>query len=150
MDYWIIYLFVKLDDIRSALEPNGGLVFSSIMLVLLIFGLKIITSEHDDEEACRDALRSRSFKLSVYAFVFSLVFTFIINIAIAFTPSTGQMAAIYLGGKATQSETAEILSRLPEKYAKIIESKADQWLAEQDIGEIVENAADKLIDNAEK
>jgi hypothetical protein len=141
MDYWVIYLFVKLDDIKNYLTPEGGLVMLGIgHLVIFIIARALTNGIEDPGEAFIEAFDSAKWpkRLCIAAFVYQFVF----GALLAAVPSTGQMAAIYLGGKASQSETADTLSRLPSKYASILEAKADEWLSQQDIGSIADKAVE--------
>ncbi|UCE99881.1 MAG: hypothetical protein JSV82_02115 [Planctomycetota bacterium] len=133
-EYLAIYFFIKLDDIKGCLQQDGGLVFLSltIMVVILLTLLARADSNRNSfDVACEEVWKRRCARWSVYTFFLTIVFSYVINTFLAFVPSTNQMAAIYLGGQAAQSETVEILSRLPKKYATILESKADAWVDEQ-------------------
>lgn len=134
--YALLYLFVKLDDIRGYLNNNYGLAVT--FLIVGIMSLSIIAFIINEEGKSEKI----PLFLKYYGKRFAVVFVLLVGIQIGFNlactllPSTGQMAAIYLGGKAAESNTADILAKLPGKYAMLLDSKADEWLSEQLAGKV--------------
>jgi hypothetical protein len=127
--YIALYLFVKLDDIRVYLSNDYGLTLLFIVLSLLIVLGYLAAIDASNEEVLEFTGKHIKKFIVGFLLVFSTQFTF--NVIATVLPSTGQMAAIYLGGRTVESNTASILAELPEKYATLLSNKADEWVASQ-------------------
>ena len=131
-NYTALYLFVKLDDIRVWFGNDYG--FSAIFfLVGVAFAAFYFLWSIDSGISCGDFINSLKRWAKKWAIIVTLAigvqFTF--NAIATILPSTGQMAAIYIGTNAMESDTAEILAKLPAKYATLLDTKADEWLTAQ-------------------
>ncbi len=132
--YTALYWFVKLDDIRSMFDNYYGTTWVIFGILGFSVGMLAITAsetkEKEEKEKAWETFKNGAKKSIIVVFT-AILIQMTMNAVATFLPSTGQMATIYLGGKAADSSTTEILSKLPEKYAKLLENKADEWLSQQ-------------------
>lgn len=133
-NYTALYLFVKLDDIRDILINCYGWTLLVLLGSVVFAGVVAIAASEEKETIKKDELWL-TFSKRVKGGIIALLIVFTsqagFNLMGTALPSTGQMAAIYLGGKVSNSDTANTLSRLPAKYATLLENKADEWLTAQ-------------------
>lgn len=125
--FWALYFFVKLDDIKDLLSGYGFTVILCAVVICLLPASPYIYDFWDEK---KDLFIKYAKRWGVCVLLIFVLESFL-TVAATALPSTGQMAAIYLGSKAVESETADVLARLPAKYATLLESKADEWLSAQ-------------------
>jgi hypothetical protein len=138
-----MYLFVKLNDIRDMLDGPGMSIISLLLIAVYVFAIypavnldrlkeKYISkyeeepSEDDIYGYCVKKVATKALVLWVSIFILEVG----MNITATLLPSTGQAAAIYIGVSAKNSDTAKTLAKLPDKYAKILEMKANKYLCD--------------------
>lgn len=143
--YYTMYWFVKLDDIRGFLTFGwdfiGGISF--LLIVLGIFGCAIALEKQFPDNFKVPLIKILK-KGALAWFLFIAFVIFPCNIVSTFLPSTKQMAYIYVGGSAFNSETTQIMKRLPKKFALLLEQKANEWADEQlKPKEVVENETEE-------
>jgi len=148
-DFFWLYLFIKLTAIQQAIPVGSFLGVSVILLVLytlIIYPLSNIDKNKEklieegiikdkDQygsgekawEAGFEQIIGKAYKILVWLFAI----TFCLGIIKTAIPTTGEAAAIYLGIKAKNSDTAKILSNLPKKYARILELSANKYVCDQ-------------------
>ena len=149
MDYFILYLFFKLTDLISAFKAASIalLVFGTLVLVVKFFFLDVSIDLVDKKEELKkkhpsipkydlhDIALWANINEKLPSLTKKLKRLFYIGVAcLAFCqvlPTTGQLAAIYLGVQAKHSEAFNILSHLPKKYAAMLEKEADAFIAKR-------------------
>ena len=97
------------------------LVIVGIAFIIVTFIVFVISAANETSEYVK---RFKWF-LIVHLTIFSLL-----GFINALLPSTNRAAIAVVGAKAIDSNTTSILSNLPEKYAKMLDSKADAYLKE--------------------
>ena len=130
-----LYLFVKSDDFKSILTNDYSLVPLTFVVTAIVCVASLLMNCTDG--ACNIINEKASewvdsyIKQSAKYLLLSAFLCFFLNVMAIILPSTGQMAAIYIGATALESDTMDVLSRLPKKYATLLDTKADEWLSEQ-------------------
>ena len=131
MDYLTLYLLLKASTIYDLLTCKLPLFsLAAIIIYYVVWGV-CMGSAHGyqayskratayEATIIRRAVKKATKKLAIL-FVVYIVF----SIAI---PTTPQLAAVYFGVQAKNSETMETLSKLPPKLAKFLEEKLDAYL----------------------
>ena len=120
-----LYLLLQLDSIKSFLSSTlafMGTVSSISMLAWLAWTI-IATIEKSSNKPPR--------KLFVVSFITG-IFSILLGITNALLPTTERAAMMVVGAKIIDSNTTSILSNIPEKYAKILEQKADAYMKEME------------------
>ncbi len=176
--FWI-YLFVKLDDIKHMLTGPGMTLLSLILLAIYALIIYPISTgkKHEDEikaeqiekygkthKVDTEDIWARGVSKVILKCLIIWICVMMLEVGLnglaVLLPSTGQAAAIYLGVQAKNSETVQTLSKLPSKYAKILEYQADRYVCDtavktfgkdnlpNDIKEMC-NVKDKKDDNGE-
>lgn len=116
-----LYILLQLDAIKSFLY---GLTFTlgftaGIALLMLI----VVSVANDTTEYFK--------KYGKYVAI-SASFAFFLDFVNALIPTTERAALMVVGAKVIDSNTTSILSNIPEKYAKILEQKADAYMKEME------------------
>ena len=114
-----LYLLLQLDSIR---EFIGVLQFISIFLTIVIaviLGISIAVEERID--------KARPYFKYVVGLMLASTFFGFVNTAI---PTTERAALMIVGAKVIDSNTTTILTHIPEKYAKVLEAKAQAYMDE--------------------
>lgn len=113
MSHWMMYLITRLDTIRGMATPFA--VFSG--LGLLICSVLLLTSPADLDEREKTIISSWK-KIAFVIFVSSIL-------AQILTPTTKDVAAIYLVPKIVNNEDAQ---KLPGNAAKFLNAKLEEWV----------------------
>jgi len=140
-----LYLFVKLNEIRNLFDGYGISAISILIIFVIIcayYPLKnaqIIKEKLEEnssneyeidgsdiwQEGFKEAF-PKYFKIWIVIFCFEMC----LNMLGTFIPSTQQAAVIYFGVQAKNSETVNILSKLPSKYARIVEMQVNKYMCD--------------------
>lgn len=137
METFYLYLFVKLNDINTFLAGVDLTLIPFLVIGLMVLMGGFVYSmpwEDDEQEKINEFLlpclkwgKKTGWKILLVLWLIEKT----CNFTALFLPTTGQAAAIYLGATAIKSDTAQVLSNLPVKYATLLENKADEWLEGQ-------------------
>lgn len=119
-----LYLLLQLDSIKEFL--NDTAVLLTLFTILGVFGYIFWYAI-----AKSDNKSTPPRKLAV-TLVVSGIFSFMLNTVNALLPTTERAAMMIVGAKIIDSNTTSILSNIPEKYAKILEQKADAYMKEME------------------
>lgn len=146
-DAILLYLFVKLGTIAKIVGEISGIIILLSMVIYLITSLvkintlpvlvarKVDDLTRENKKAEKAAVLRKHVVDSWLSGLKPLCAAVLIGWCFHFMslmlPSSGQVAAIYLGVQAKHSETAKILGRLPAKYARMIELSANKYVCEQ-------------------
>ena len=155
--FWI-YLFIKLNDIKTMIRGCGLTLLTFITLAIYTFILypvghkeELIDEKVNEKNKAKgpksdsnnaytaedfsmidvyDRAIGRTIMKSLTIFLIAMFIEVGMNGVAYLMPSTGQAAAIYLGVKAKQSDTIDTLSKLPPKFAKILEMQATKYVCD--------------------
>lgn len=119
-----LYLLLQLDSIKE--------YFSAIALpftLLTILGVIGYTFWYIVATMEKQPLPPRKLLITV---IVSGIFAFFLNTVNALLPTTERAAMMVVGAKIIDSNTTSILNQIPEKYAKILEQKADAYMKEME------------------
>lgn len=114
-----LYLLLQLDSIKSFVD--GLWVFFAILLVCFTAVMLFVAIIDEGIERVRPY-----FKYLIGPFIATMFFGFV-NMTL---PTTERAALIVVGAKVIDSNTTSILTNIPEKYAKILEAKAQKYMDE--------------------
>ena len=146
-DAVLLYLFVKLDTIAKIVGEISGIIILLSMVIYLITSLVkinalpiLIAKKIDDltrekkktEKAA--VIRKHivdSWLSGLKPLCVAVLISWCFHIMALMLPSSGQVAAIYLGVQAKHSEMAKILGKLPVKYARMLELSANKYVCKQ-------------------
>ncbi len=117
----MLYIILQLDAVLSWL--NGIAWIGIIVLFLSGLASAIFVSEHLDE-------KEEFPKQLKYIIVSSILAVSLSQFASIFIPTTNKAALMVVGSKMLDSNATNILSNIPEKYAKILNEKANKYLEE--------------------
>ena len=138
-DLALLYLWVKLDDIKAFLSNDLGITMF-LAVVALIF-LSMYTGVRkdkdgnnypfsglfsDDKDVVEDCKKKTS--LSIKIVIASLILQILFNFITAALPSTKQLAVIYTLHVGVNSETFKSLRSLDADMAAALRAKAKEWL----------------------
>jgi len=148
MDYLTLYLFFKLSAIADIIGTLGfgTMLFGVVLSIIKFFihdcneykpkAIKELKEKFgfDNYSANTDAYEHAvvtNFKKLIHMLVKWIVIGYSCIVLSSLIPTPGEMAAIYLGVQAKNSETLNILSKLPKKYAILIEKEADAYISKE-------------------
>ena len=148
MDYLILYLFFKLSAIADIIGTLGiGIIFFGIVLSLIKFFVhdcnaykpkaieelkeKLGFDNYSAQNSAYEYAVVNNFKKLIYMLVRWIVIGYSCIVLSSLIPTPGEMAAIYLGVQAKNSETLNILAKLPKKYAILLEKEADAYISKE-------------------
>lgn len=151
---WLLYWFVKVDEIRGFLHFTGetSILFifalaAGIVIPILIYNdNKLGCGTHNEEIWEIAKKRIKTFMSWWTGILIIVILSTFISMMI---PSTKQIAAIYLGSQAVKSEALQEASKLPKKYAEILNKQADQYLEELSV-EVLPQVKEEAIDTAKE
>ena len=116
-----LYVLLQLDAIKHFLE--GITVLLAITTTVALIALIAISTGHETTEYIK--------KYSKYITI-TASFAFFLGFVNTLIPTTERAALMVVGAKVIDSNTTSILSNIPEKYAKILEQKADAYMKEME------------------
>jgi len=120
MEWWHIYLFTRIDTVKSITE--GVFVLSSLVtLGIFVAFISFVCAEDTDTNFPIWVKKSGTKILTTYLFV---VFLF------AAIPTQKEAAAIYLLPKLVNSGFAKEMQQLPEEFASALSVKLEAWVEE--------------------
>ena len=114
-----LYLLLQLDSIKSFVD--GLQLFFVILLVCFTSVMLFVAAIDEGIERVRPY-----FKYLIGLLTAAMFFSFV-NMTL---PTTERAALIVVGAKVIDSNTTSILTNIPEKYAKILEAKAQKYMDE--------------------
>lgn len=138
-DLALLYLWVKLDDIKAFLSNDIGITVLLAVAALIFLGIYtgvredkdgenypfsgLLSDDKDVAEDCRKKTR-----LSAKVVITSLILQILFNFITAALPSTKQLAVIYTLHVGVNSETFKSLRSLDADMAAALRAKAKEWL----------------------
>lgn len=132
MSGWLVYVFVKLDAVCTAVGTllliSSALLFVSLLAILITYSEDEYHSGDQKKMSSQLKLWLKWTKRSVPILGFLLCLWVLI-------PTSAQFAAIYLVPKITSNQE---VAALPSDALKLLKSKLKQW--EDSIGEKVDTA----------
>lgn len=127
MDYFLLYLILRLDAVS-----NAGFIFAIITGIIFAITLLISALNYNDEEA-KNATKPWAISFSV-VFVITLLLTVMV-------PSTKQAAVVYCLPKIINNEQVQ---KVPDNLLRL----ANQWIDDQ-ITETTETVVETVVESVE-
>lgn len=120
----MLYWFTRLDNI---------IILIGVLLLVFICVFAFLLWVAFEEGAIWDDNDSRvTNKPCVFILALNFLFIIFLTLAAIFTPSTKEMAFIFLGGKiANYAENNDELKKIPDNTIKLLNSKMEEYLKDK-------------------
>lgn len=115
----MLYWFTRLDSVHEMFQVLLTISLVMAVILLIVFGIMFLECDKFPK------------KVFVSILLFSISSLFF-GVAYTLTPTTKEVAFIYLGGKlADYGSNNEDLKQIPDKAIKLLNNKMEQYLEEQ-------------------
>jgi len=157
VEYFLIYLLMKLNDIRGMMLNDYGYTVGIFFALLFYAAVRTWKSEEDTSagegwpfKAIHEK-QHRSFrKFALFMFTFTFFIQLSLNIIAGFLPSTGQAVAIISGGAGLKSDTFKALKDMDPAIANYLRGELHKYLPAEEVktAAVVKEKAEKTIKEA--
>lgn len=119
-----LYLLLQLDSIKEFIAHVAAFFTVITIIGVIIYAFWYVVA----------ILEKKSLPPHKVTILLSIIaiMSFLLNTINAALPTTERAAMMVVGAKIIDSNTTSILSQIPEKYAKILEQKADAYMKEME------------------
>ena len=145
-----MYLWIKLDEIRSWFDNSFGITFlATIISAAVVIIYTTIHKDYDgeqypfsgcfsnDSDVKKDCRSKTSLAIKFVSIIF--VIQLVCNIITLLLPSTKQMSVLYTLNVGVNSETFKSITSLDADIAAALKQKAKEWLKTESGIEVPEN-----------
>jgi len=136
-EYIFLYLLFKLNDIKEFLDNDYGYSFISIIILLILFGIRTAGEDNDGDimpfvAFVTDRDRRPEF-LVIWRRYLAIFFIILglqscMNMVSTALPTTGQAVGIITAGKGMQSDTFQALADLDPSIAEYLQREVKDFL----------------------